>query len=247
MSHPIRLGNDIVDLSTAYAQNKHLQQRFLQRVFTPQEQQAIHTSPRPTTTLWAIWAAKEAVFKAAKKNHADLIFAHRQFALTTATLKQLSQQPSVNSLTGCMHYQTDTENFSAHLSWQQSHQHYVHCIALLDHAASTNVDWSTVASKISRIQPAAKTTATTAQAYSSAEYTQYSRSHAQQFLQDLGLDPQTQIKRIKQNIGQRTQLSSPKLYLHDKLLAHEISLSHDGNWLAVCFKGRYNTGDFSHQ
>jgi len=61
------VGNDIVDLTDPYNQGKLRDRRFRGRVFTAAEERRIDASPRPDVTLWAFWAAKESAFKAAVK------------------------------------------------------------------------------------------------------------------------------------------------------------------------------------
>ena len=57
------IGNDIIDL--AYTQeNTNWQRRgFLDKVFSESEQEIIHQSPHPFTTVWRLWSMKEAAYK----------------------------------------------------------------------------------------------------------------------------------------------------------------------------------------
>ena len=61
------LGNDIVDLADRRHVGKAGDHRFLQRVFTPKEQETILESLDPDHTLWLLWAAKESAFKTVSK------------------------------------------------------------------------------------------------------------------------------------------------------------------------------------
>lgn len=67
------VGNDIVDLRTL---EPPLHPRFLERVFTPKEQQCIGMSAEE---LWVHWAAKEAAYKALKRLDPRLPFIPRKF------------------------------------------------------------------------------------------------------------------------------------------------------------------------
>ena len=58
------LGFDIVNLDEARYQNKHLNQRWLDKVFTFQEQEQILLSHDSHQHLWMLWACKESFFKA---------------------------------------------------------------------------------------------------------------------------------------------------------------------------------------
>ena len=58
------VGNDIVDLGDPENRGKSRDRRFVARVFTGGEQERIAATARPDTLLWALWAAKEAAYKA---------------------------------------------------------------------------------------------------------------------------------------------------------------------------------------
>jgi len=66
------VGNDIVDLTQSAIRRKSKNIRFLNRVFTPEEQSSILSSPFPDLRLWSCWAAKEAAYKATSKTHPDI-------------------------------------------------------------------------------------------------------------------------------------------------------------------------------
>jgi len=66
------VGNDIVDLTQSTARRKSSNIRFLDRVFTPEEQSSIRSSLFPNLRLWSCWAAKEAAYKAISKMHPDI-------------------------------------------------------------------------------------------------------------------------------------------------------------------------------
>jgi phosphopantetheinyl transferase (holo-ACP synthase) len=78
----MRIGDDIVDLEEEDALGKSGSARFVERVFTLGERALIAASSAPDHTLWMLWAAKEAAFKALIKAHPGLAFAHRRFAVT---------------------------------------------------------------------------------------------------------------------------------------------------------------------
>jgi phosphopantetheinyl transferase (holo-ACP synthase) len=76
------IGNDIVDLTSPDSIGKCRDRRFIARVFTPEEQERIDRSASPDTTLWMLWAAKEAAFKAVSKLKPGLTFMHRAYTVT---------------------------------------------------------------------------------------------------------------------------------------------------------------------
>ncbi|MBI2836836.1 MAG: 4'-phosphopantetheinyl transferase superfamily protein [Acidobacteria bacterium] len=80
------VGNDIVDLTAPGAGEKHRDRRFLERVFTPEEQAIIADAADPDRVLWMIWSAKEAAFKIASKLIPGTVFAHRKFRVWPISL-----------------------------------------------------------------------------------------------------------------------------------------------------------------
>lgn len=76
---PVRIGNDVVDLSEPRVACKDEDARFMERVFTPRERRLIRAAAGRARALWALWAAKETAFKIASKRQAGLIFAHAAF------------------------------------------------------------------------------------------------------------------------------------------------------------------------
>lgn len=89
-----RIGNDLVDLREPGALEQHRNARFVARVFTDAERAAIQGAASPARTLWAIWAAKEAVFKIARKADARAIFAHARFEVDARALARFSTLPA---------------------------------------------------------------------------------------------------------------------------------------------------------
>jgi phosphopantetheine--protein transferase-like protein len=74
------VGNDVVDLANPRTQGRASDARFLARVFTADEQAAIHATGGSDVELWSRWAAKEAGFKSLSKViGAQPAFLHRAF------------------------------------------------------------------------------------------------------------------------------------------------------------------------
>lgn len=64
------IGNDIVDLHQADAESNWRRKGYLQKVFSTEEQQLIHSASNPCQMVWLLWSMKEAVYKihSRKKN-----------------------------------------------------------------------------------------------------------------------------------------------------------------------------------
>ena len=65
----VAIGNDVVDLGSPDALGKSLDDRFVRRVFLPEEQKRIYQDSDPDCILWMLWAAKETAFKIISKIH----------------------------------------------------------------------------------------------------------------------------------------------------------------------------------
>lgn len=57
------IGNDIVDLAIATQQSNWRRKNYLDKVFTPLEQEFIRTATNPDEMVWSLWSRKEAVYK----------------------------------------------------------------------------------------------------------------------------------------------------------------------------------------
>lgn len=76
------IGNDIVDLKAPENRGKSRNRRFLERVFTPEEQAIIQGAAEPDAILWAIWAGKEGAYKALSKQNASIPSIPKRYAVT---------------------------------------------------------------------------------------------------------------------------------------------------------------------
>lgn len=85
------VGNDIVDL-TGERTGKHLDKRFLKRVFTKNEKELIEYSSRPDKIIWMIWAAKESAYKIISKIYPQTIFSHKKFEVNLECLKDIKKK-----------------------------------------------------------------------------------------------------------------------------------------------------------
>jgi len=76
------VGNDIIDLLDRESDPSGLHPRYLERVFTCEEREALHRSrlDKMRLELWSRLAAKEATFKALAARRPELVFSPRTFA-----------------------------------------------------------------------------------------------------------------------------------------------------------------------
>ena len=57
------IGNDVIDLALAQQESNWQRKGYLDKVFTPKEQNLIFSSDNPTIMVWILWSRKEAVYK----------------------------------------------------------------------------------------------------------------------------------------------------------------------------------------
>lgn len=57
------LGNDIVDLNLAKTQSNWRRKRYLDKIFTTEEQLIISHAENPDLMVWVLWSMKESAYK----------------------------------------------------------------------------------------------------------------------------------------------------------------------------------------
>ncbi len=57
------IGNDIVDLQLAKTQSNWQRPKFIEKIFSKNEQDFIRQSPNPELEVWKLWSRKEAAYK----------------------------------------------------------------------------------------------------------------------------------------------------------------------------------------
>lgn len=79
----VSVGNDVVDLTNPRTEGRGSDERFVGRVFDAEEQERIRAVGPSDVELWSRWAAKEAGFKAISKVlGAPPAFVHRAFKVS---------------------------------------------------------------------------------------------------------------------------------------------------------------------
>jgi hypothetical protein len=75
------VGNDIVDLSDPESSRDACHLRFDRRVFTPEEFEMLSTEHTDVQRRWILWSAKEAAYKAARRECAGVAFSPARFVV----------------------------------------------------------------------------------------------------------------------------------------------------------------------
>lgn len=81
------IGNDVVDLADPEAHPEALHPRFDARVFAPEERARLARSADPARLRWALWAAKEAAYKAARQLDPAARFHPRAFVAEAGAVR----------------------------------------------------------------------------------------------------------------------------------------------------------------
>ena len=79
------VGNDVVDLAAPGNLGKSGDGRFCGHVFTAEERDLIAGAARPDALLWAFWAAKEAAYKAISRGDPVICSIPRQYRVVLET------------------------------------------------------------------------------------------------------------------------------------------------------------------
>jgi phosphopantetheine--protein transferase-like protein len=130
------IGNDIVDLGEPGVAGKELDRRFMDRVFTPAERERILAAAAPTLALWKTWAAKETAFKIASKLREGVVFAHRRFEVVPDTA--LEPERAVGEAIGrwaSVHF----DDLEIRVRWDTAVD-YIHCVGQLARRESASGD-----------------------------------------------------------------------------------------------------------
>jgi hypothetical protein len=206
----LHLGNDIVDLKTAHARGKAGDARFIARVFTSAEQEAILRSAHPDALLWTFWAAKEAAYKAVSKTAPGISSAPGRYPVTI----DLQQWPDTTS--GFVKTPGGTALIRIFCSTE-----WIHCIA----SADGSPDLPDIVYGLKKIAPDGNPV-------SVRESAAARNAAAGRIASFLDISPNDiRILRETSPLGQ----GPPKVNIKGKRAPIDISLSHDGRFAAYAF------------
>jgi hypothetical protein len=75
------VGNDVVDLADPESSREARHARFDRRVFAPEEARLLPTDPADSPRRWILWSAKEAAYKAARRESVEIAFSPARFVV----------------------------------------------------------------------------------------------------------------------------------------------------------------------
>lgn len=73
------VGNDIVDIAQTKITTNWQRPRFLEKLFSLQEQAYIHNSSNPFVMVWQLWSIKEAAYKLYTQEYPSRFYSPKQF------------------------------------------------------------------------------------------------------------------------------------------------------------------------
>ncbi|MGB9498280.1 MAG: 4'-phosphopantetheinyl transferase superfamily protein [Dissulfuribacterales bacterium] len=216
MSH---IGNDIVDLKTLEAMGKAADTRFVQRVLNPDEQQAVLNSDHPDGFLWAFWAAKETAYKATSKSHPDVTSAPRRYQVI------LDSKKKTNPLTG----EVITPHGIVPIKIT-FHEDYVHCIGMAGRFQDLKTgDLDDIVFGLEETNPGEEAGS---DSLSERESIMVRTVAKERIASHLGRNPdEIHIMRNKSP----EKHGPPMVYFKGRKNNVDISLSHDGRFVAYAF------------
>ncbi len=231
------VGNDIVDLKEPDNCGKSGDDRFLGRVFTPEERDRIVAAACPDTLLWAFWAAKEAAYKAVSRDDPSICSIPRRYGVTLDDQVLDQTFSDVEDVTGGIALDGEdtgraidaAERSEGRLTgrvmtprgavafWIMVTDEYVHALAV-----AGNGDLATLVHRVDRIDVEKETGGASA----------FVR---RQLLNEIALRLKCPIDDL---VIRKEPLDrgAPSVFLRGRPLAAEISLSHDGGFTAFALR-----------
>ena len=79
------IGNDIVDRAQAKRESNWQRKGFLNKLFTPSEQQLIQSAIDPECLVWLLWSMKESAYKATTRKTGKRVFNPKKISCTLTT------------------------------------------------------------------------------------------------------------------------------------------------------------------
>jgi phosphopantetheinyl transferase (holo-ACP synthase) len=205
---------------------KSLNTRFINRVFTPNEQRRIFNSPHPDTILWALWAGKETAYKIVCKDDPCVPSSPRLYEVSLFQDRDSHEEDCFFNGKASFDGGVDTPNGRVHIRIFITRD-YVHCTGCTDSAkAIDSVVWHT-----DNIGPVPQ---------SSPDYESTCVRNALKKHLSAYVDRETKDIEIRREKGPRG-LGPPLVYINGRQSAIDISLSHDGRFAAYAFTVFGNT------
>jgi phosphopantetheinyl transferase (holo-ACP synthase) len=196
------VGNDVVDLKEPANADKSQDSRFLKKILTNTEIEFIKNAENPDAALWSCWAGKETAYKVLKKSFPDAAFLPRQW-MVTFNKSQVKYSNGKVIIPG---------KGSVYIRLF-SNSNYVHCVGADVLTTLDKLVWSVEVLPEKKINPSL--------------YLRYCLR--QRLAKHFSLNSHhIKIKRTREN----GELQPPHVYVSGRNTDIDISLSHDGRFVA---------------
>ena len=201
------VGNDVVDLREPANSGKSKNSRFLKKILTDTEIEFIENTERPEAALWSFWACKEAAYKVKKKSFPDIPFIPRRWHVVFNKLQsEYSDGEVIIPGKGSVYIRLF------------SNIQYVHCVGADSFAVLNKLIWSVEAlPEEKEINP------------SLFLRDRLGEKLAHHFFLNFH---DIKIRRTKKN----GEFQQPRVYVGGKETDIDISLSHDGRFVAYAYR-----------
>lgn len=199
------MGNDIVDLKEPENIGKGRDNCFLGRVFTEEERERISGSTFPDQFLWALWAAKEAAYKAVSRVNPAICSIPRRYHVVLTTEDTLKQSVRLVGKVITSHGELAIRI--------DANKELVHAVA-----AGSESDLGRICRRIDRLD-------------CTDEPALFVRKNIIRTIARCIGCPAHRLRIVKDSAGP----GAPSVFLGGKLLTPWISFSHDGRFTAFAF------------
>lgn len=218
------LGNDVVDRDAARCLRKAADSRFQSRILSLREQRLLGASDDPETLIWIFWALKEAAFKTFRQAHRDIPFHPRSFECFLSADLIRSGGPFGIPAEVCW-------NNDSLPSAVEGGEGWIHARCSLTAKGLIGMTTGLVREE----DPVPGTARLSARELAAIRFPQQARVriHCKEHLaRHFGLHPDSiEIIRERTREGKRP----PRVFVKGSDLGIDLSLSHDGPWLAWVF------------
>ena len=207
------VGNDVVDLQDAANAGKSRDTRLLKKILTDVEIEFVKNAEQPDKALWSLWACKETAYKVIKKYCSDIAFIPRRW-----------QTVFHNAPSDCVEGKVIISGQSTVHIRLFTNADYVHCTGSDDQSVLDKLTWG--------VESLPKTE-TDASIF-------VRQCLANRLTKHLSLNSHLiEIKRTRKN----GELSPPWVYVCGGKTDMDISLSHDGRFVAYVVSQAENQSD----
>jgi hypothetical protein len=199
------VGNDVVDLKEPANAGKSRDSRFLKKILTDAEIEFVRNAENPEAALWSFWACKETAYKVIKKSFPDAAFTPRRWQTVFHQSRSELSQGEV----------IIPEKGGVFIRLFSNPQ-YVHCVGADNFKALDKLIWSV--------------DAVPEEVINQSIFLRHclGQTLAQYFSLNFH---QIKIKRKREN----GELQPPRVYVDGRKTDIDISLSHDGRFVAYTF------------